>query len=97
VAVFVRADGRRVEKSSVVVIGAHSRPLRIGAAEQILNGNDYDAETRDAAAAVAEAGIEPTSDIHSSAETKRHLAGVLVRRALDEAISRANGVGGQQK
>lgn len=96
VAALVEADGQQVQASSVVVIGAHNRPLRITEAEAILQGQGYGPDVRDAAAAAAEAAIEPGSDIHSSAETKRHLAGVLVRRALDEAFSRAGRVGGQQ-
>jgi carbon-monoxide dehydrogenase medium subunit len=41
------------------------------------------------AAAVAEREVEPTSDIHASAAYRRHLVGVLVRRALEGAARRS--------
>nr|NIO72042.1 xanthine dehydrogenase family protein subunit M [Anaerolineae bacterium] len=33
--------------------------------------------------------IDPGSDIHASAEYRRHLAQVLARRALEQAFERA--------
>ena len=39
------------------------------------------------AAAVADQGTDPPSDINASSEYRRHLATVLVRRALEEATS----------
>jgi len=35
--------------------------------------------------------IDPGSDIHATAEFRRHLANVLTRRALEEALQRAKG------
>jgi aerobic carbon-monoxide dehydrogenase medium subunit len=37
------------------------------------------------AAALADEGTEPSADVNASAEFRRHLARVLVRRAIDEA------------
>jgi carbon-monoxide dehydrogenase medium subunit len=36
-------------------------------------------------AAVADAGLEPPSDVHASADYRRHLAGVLAVRAVEQA------------
>jgi carbon-monoxide dehydrogenase medium subunit len=41
------------------------------------------------AAAAATAPLSPSSDLHASAEYRRHLAAVLVRRALAQAAERA--------
>jgi CO/xanthine dehydrogenase FAD-binding subunit len=44
---------------------------------------------RAAAETAATADIDPGSDIHASAEYRRHLAAVLSRRALTQAFERA--------
>jgi carbon-monoxide dehydrogenase medium subunit len=44
-----------------------------------------------AAESAASMDIDPGNDIHASAEYRRHLAGVLARRALEEASERAQG------
>src|SRR5690606_8179605 len=43
------------------------------------------------AAALVRESIEPESDLHASAEYRKHVAGVLTRRALSEAAARAGG------
>lgn len=43
----------------------------------------------DAAHHAAQNEIDPTGDIHATAEYKRHLASVLGRRAIEQAVSRA--------
>ena len=40
-------------------------------------------------ARAAAAGVAPESDIHASAAFRRHLSGVLTRRALHQAVERA--------
>jgi CO/xanthine dehydrogenase FAD-binding subunit len=37
----------------------------------------------------AQNGIDPTGDIHSTADYKRHLAYVLSKRAIRQAVARA--------
>ena len=55
-------------------------------AEAALVGQTADAGTIAAAAARRDQDLEPASDIHGSAEFRRHLAGVAVRRALTTAV-----------
>ena len=64
---------------SLVNMGAV--PLRASAVEQALAGGASAAD----AAAVADEGTEPPVDLNATEEYRRHLARVLVRRALEEA------------
>jgi carbon-monoxide dehydrogenase medium subunit len=59
-------------------------PLRARAAEDAISGG---ATLAEAAARIAD-GAEPPSDQAASADFRRHLAQVLGRRALEEALSR---------
>ena len=62
-------------------------PLRATAAEQALRGGALDAASIAAAAEQAAEGTEPPGDLNASPEYKRHLARVLCRRALEEAVA----------
>ena len=73
-----RANGG-VESAAIGLVNMGATPLRASAAEQALvAGAD--------AGAVAAEGTDPPSDTQASAEYRRHLAGVLVRRAAGEAL-----------
>jgi carbon-monoxide dehydrogenase medium subunit len=66
-------------------------PLRVTAAEHALVGERPDAELFRRAADIAAQAVEPPADIHASAGYRRHLTGVLVRRALATAEGRIKG------
>jgi aerobic carbon-monoxide dehydrogenase medium subunit len=66
--------------SGVGLVNMGSTPLRALATEAALKGGANAAD----AAAQAAAGTEPTADLNASVEYRKHLATVLVRRALDE-------------
>jgi aerobic carbon-monoxide dehydrogenase medium subunit len=64
-------------------------PLRAGAAEEALRGQGLDAGSIARAAEQAAEGTEPPGDLNATPDYKRHLARVLSRRALEEAVGRA--------
>lgn len=67
-------------------------PVRASAAEALLRGQRPGAEAWTAAASAVIAALnEPPSDIHGSADYRRHLAGVLTKQALATATERAEG------
>jgi carbon-monoxide dehydrogenase medium subunit len=67
------------------------KPVRSAAAEEVLRGGDpTEALFADAAEAI-DGEIAPASDLHGSSEFRRHVAKVLVRRALAKALARARG------
>jgi len=83
-AAIVVRDGDRVTGARIALMGVHDTPLRAGAAEQAMMADGIDA-----AAAAAQDEVEPTNDLHGSADYRRHLVGVLTRRALTAAYERA--------
>jgi aerobic carbon-monoxide dehydrogenase medium subunit len=77
--------GVAAQSTSVALFSMGSTPLRATAVESALAGG---ASIADAAQLAAE-GTNAGSDIHASKAYREHLARVLVRRALEEASSRA--------
>jgi carbon-monoxide dehydrogenase medium subunit len=73
------------------LIGVGDRPVRASGAEAALRGRVPDEEAVAEAAESVAGEIEPTGDIHASADYRRHLATVLTRRALTAAVERASG------
>lgn len=70
-------------------------PLRATKAETELNGNNLTDEAIREAAEIAASETEPMSDPHASADYRRKMVKVLVRRAIAAAMGRAerNGYG----
>ena len=64
-----------------------STPLRATAAENALRGGQLDGASIAAAAEQAAEGTDPPGDLNATPDYKRHLARVLTRRALEEAVS----------
>jgi carbon-monoxide dehydrogenase medium subunit len=67
--------------TGIALVNMGSTPLRASAVEQALRDG---ASAADAAVVAAE-GTDPPNDINATSEYRRHLASVLVRRALEEA------------
>jgi carbon-monoxide dehydrogenase medium subunit len=67
--------------TGIGLVNLGSTPLRASGVEQALDGGATDAD----AAAQAGDGIDPPSDLNATPEFRRHLARVLVRRALEQA------------
>jgi aerobic carbon-monoxide dehydrogenase medium subunit len=91
-AVRVSLDAQgHCESVKVGVGGVGLVPFRVRGAEEHLEGKRLDQQLmKDAARLVAE-NCEPFADIRGTVEFKRHLAGVLFRRALMMAADRAQG------
>jgi carbon-monoxide dehydrogenase medium subunit len=84
-AVVERSDGT-ISSARVGLTNMGSTPLRATAAEGALSGAD--ASTVAEATQNADEGTSPASDIAASSEYRRHLARVLSRRAVEEALGR---------
>jgi CO/xanthine dehydrogenase FAD-binding subunit len=93
VAVMVALDAQdRCEQARLVFLSAGDGPVDARQAAELLVGQTPTPEAiRAAAEMAASADIDPGSDIHASAEYRRHLAKVLAQRTLTEAFDRARG------
>ena len=88
VAAVVVPEGTRgggVSEVRIGIGGAAPVPLRARQAEAALKGAVLDAETARAAGETAAAEVDPPSDPHASAEYRRKMVSVFVRRALLQA------------
>ena len=70
----------------LALFGVSDRPVRATGAEQALMGRGL-ADGAAAAAEAAMADLDPKGDAHASAEYRREVTGVLVRRAIEQAAS----------
>ena len=84
-AVIERSDGA-ISSARIGLTNMGSIPLRATAAEGALSGADAGSVAE--ATQNADEGTSPASDIAASSEYRRHLARVLSRRAVEEALSR---------
>ncbi|MGD8494676.1 MAG: xanthine dehydrogenase family protein subunit M [Gemmatimonadales bacterium] len=81
VAVTPAPDGT-VADAAIALLGVAEGPVAASSEADVLRGRRLDdAAAADAAAAVA-ASLDPPGDIHATPAYRRHLAGVLTRRAL---------------
>jgi len=76
---------RQVERARVGFGSVAPTPLRARATEAHLEGRPLDEQTVSAACAAAMAEVRPISDVRASADYRREMAGVLLRRILDDA------------
>jgi len=89
VACVLTLDGRgKCQSAMLGVGGAHSTPLNVVDAEQVLIGSDCDEKAVRAAADAAAAMVDPSSDVHGTADYRRRMVAVLTRRAIQEALAK---------
>jgi aerobic carbon-monoxide dehydrogenase medium subunit len=82
-------DAGAIASARLALGGVGAAPVRARAAERVLVGQPATDEAFRAAAAAADDVLDPEDDLHASAAYRRHLASVLIRRALTVAASRA--------
>jgi carbon-monoxide dehydrogenase medium subunit len=75
------AAQRRGDEVALALVNMATTPVRAAAAEAAIRAG----EGREAAAALADEGTEPSADLSASSEYRRHLARVLTARALAKA------------
>jgi carbon-monoxide dehydrogenase medium subunit len=80
-----------VEEAAIGVTGLGPKAFRAAAAEKMLLGKKASVKVFGEAARHTAQGIEPLSDLHASADYRREMAAIYTRRALERALTRAQG------
>lgn len=84
VAASAEAHGEILDDLRLVFFGLGNTPLRALGAETELNGKPINDATLQRAAVTLPEDMVPSADLYHSADTKLHLAGVLLKRAARE-------------
>jgi len=88
--VLVEKTGARCTGARIVMGAVGPVPLRAKKAESVLIDSDLRPEALAEAGAAAAEESRPIGDVRASAEWRRRMVGVLVRRAVAEAAARAD-------
>lgn len=88
-AALVTVSAGKCKEARIALAGVGTTPLRAVGAEALLTGQVLTADALRAAGAKAATECAPPSDIHATAEFRRHLISVLTTRALTAAVERA--------
>ncbi|NRP18332.1 6-hydroxypseudooxynicotine dehydrogenase complex subunit alpha [Ensifer adhaerens] len=77
------------------MMGVGETPLRLVEIQELVEGNKLSDEVLDRVGETLSSVLTPNTDIHASADYRRHLSGALARRALRDAWTRAETRGGR--
>lgn len=87
--VEVILDNGKFRAARIALAAVAPTPLFVREAGDALAGNLVNEASIAAAAEIARASARPITDMRGTAEYRRHLCGVLTRRALEAAVKRA--------
>lgn len=89
VSITLRPEDGICENARIVISNAASTPLRVKAAEERLIGKVINDPLIVEAGEVASLESDPPSDVHASAEYRREMVKVFVKRAAKKALEKA--------
>jgi aerobic carbon-monoxide dehydrogenase medium subunit len=90
-ALFFDAREEKFRNIRVGAAGVADRPLRLATVERLLEGGEIGKAAIAKAEASASAAVDPPDDIHASGAYRKTLIGVMVERALHDAVNRGDG------
>jgi len=88
-AALVEMEGKKCRKCRIAAGAVAPVPLRLEKVEALLEDSEVDAEILDEAARVTAKEVQPITDVRSTEEYRRHISGVLVKKAIQRAVERA--------
>jgi CO/xanthine dehydrogenase FAD-binding subunit len=91
IALSIRRSQSGIADARVAVMGVADTPLRLADVEERLGEIEVDGRTPDRFSEWVTSSVNPNSDLHASAEYRKHLLGELAKRAMRTALA-AKGV-----
>ncbi|MGD0058238.1 MAG: FAD binding domain-containing protein [Verrucomicrobiia bacterium] len=91
VVAVLKMTGKKCAEIRIAIGGGLPAPVRLSALEQELAGQALDAALVESVSAKAGESIQPVSDVRGTAQYRKQISGVLVRRAIAEAYQQAKG------
>lgn len=88
VAVLIRTEGQRCSKARVAAGSVAPTPLRLFEVETLLERAAFSREQIVKAQRMAAECVSPITDIRATADYRRHLVAILVRRALEKVLNK---------
>lgn len=88
-AVLIEKDGGKISAASIAMTNLSDTPVYCQEASEALLGTDTGNPGIEAAVTAMKAAIDPQEDNRGPVEFKKHVAGVILRRAIERAASRA--------
>jgi carbon-monoxide dehydrogenase medium subunit len=82
-------DGATIADAGIGLSAVGPITIHLSRAEELLRGATPSDELYEQVAAIASADCAPVADARGPVDYKRHLAGVLTKRALERAVARA--------
>jgi CO/xanthine dehydrogenase FAD-binding subunit len=90
VAAALTVSAGAIVQARIALTGVGSTAVRVAEAEALLVGQALEPDLTGRVIDAVRAAIKPNTDLHASADYRRHLAGVLAGRAVSAAWRRAN-------
>jgi carbon-monoxide dehydrogenase medium subunit len=86
-AAHCRVDGGAIKEARLALCGVGATPVRASRAEAALSGRRPDADVIAEAGRALDADLDPPGDVHASPALRRHLARVLLARAMAQIVA----------
>jgi carbon-monoxide dehydrogenase medium subunit len=86
VAALLIMEGHICRKARIAAGSVAPVPIRLRRVEELLEGQDLEEKTIREARRIAEDSVTPISDIRSTADYRREIVGVFVKRCLEKAL-----------
>ena len=87
IAVSIKRGRSGLDEARVAVMGVADTPLRLENVEKQLCEIEIDGGTPDRFSEWVTSSVTPNSDLHASAEYRKHLLGELAKRAMQAALA----------